>query len=619
MSKRLLLQALEQAAIEADPEAVTSSLAVAGSWTRRRVAARARRLIAQADAALGAGDGGDPVGRRVHQLQLAWLAAAGGRWRDLVHDRGATAAAFYARSGRTRGGDEDQGRSGAGGARRRTRWLAIGAAVLVVAGLAIYLFTRPPAPLTEGPIGRALTDDLTDWVVQLDRWAPYAQRRDATNLGREATALAEIRARVFGADALDALGAEPAARLAALLDATQALAGEPEVPDGLPARAEAFRAALRAVDHAFAAAELPYFLDGDWLLHHDGYAQTTLFVFGVDARNQVRAAGVDEPITAVHVRRLDTLNWSWSKLGYTRKSMDVAAVLVDRVEDQLITYVGPALAPDASMPLIDPDSLQVGAAWQDRVQRAAGAVAREAFARALPGEEDALRRFGDALEERRKLFATWRVKLSHQGMVLRVPGTLTLGADLYEALKAALPDYQVEQLEDVQRAVESSDNRDIFARMLERHSRSVEGHEVQHRLDYAAGDAFTVPTVVTELLGEADSRTERMAYELSAYLSEIAREPDWARLDLTLLVRHVLDRRGRSVEGSVAVAILDGLAGQLDLPTRIGDSGAVRRRAADVYLALLDVEEQRLADAARALWKIWFGGDLPDLERVARE
>ncbi|PKN56477.1 MAG: hypothetical protein CVU56_16080 [Deltaproteobacteria bacterium HGW-Deltaproteobacteria-14] len=617
MFRRPLLNALERAAIEADVDAVERELAVARPLVRRRVTARARRLLDQARTALGGDDQGDPVGHRVHALQLAWLAAAGAPWRPLVPDAAATAAAFYARSGRTLGQHDDPGvpapRSSARS--RRVAWVA-GSVILLGAALA-FVLTRPPAPLTEGPVGQALTDDLTDWVVQLDQWAPYAQRGDSGATAQRA-ALDAVRARIFAPDAVETLGAEPTARLAALLDATQALAGEPDVPAGLPARAEAFRAALRDADQAFADAALPYFLDGDWLIHSDGYAQTTLFVFGVLARHQLRAEGVPDPITAVHVHRLDTLNWSWSKLGYTRKSMNVAAVLRDRVEDQLITYVGPALAPDASMPLVDPDSLQAGVAWQDAVQRAAGEVARATFARALPGEEERLRAFGEALEQRRRLFGGWRVKLAHEGMVLTVPGTLALDDELYEALKAALPDYQVEQLENVQRAVESGDNQDVFARMLDRHARSVEAHEVQHRLDYARGDAFPVPEVVTALVGSRDGAVvERLAYELSAYLSEIAREPDWARLDLTLLARHVLDRRGRTVEANVAIAILDGLAAELGLDARIGDSGAVRRSAAQAYLSLLAIDERRLAAAARAVWSRWFQADLPRLERVA--
>ena len=616
MFRRPLLNALERAVIEADVDAVERELTVARPLVRRRATARALRLIEQARAALGGDDHGDPVGRRVHALQLAWLAASGAPWRPLVPDPAAAAAAFYARSGRAPG-HVDGPEAGAPRSRARSRRAIVVAALAVLAGaVLIFALTRSPAPLTEGPLGQALTDDLTDWVVQLDQWAPYAQR-GASGAAAQRASLDAIRARVFAPDAAEALGPEPTARLAALLDATQALASEPDVPAGLPARAEAFRAALREVDQAFADAALPYFLDGDWLIHGDGYAQTTLFVFGVLARHQVRAEGIPEPITAVHVHRLDTLNWSWSKLGYTRRSMDVAAVLRDRVEDQLITYVGPALAPDAAMPLVDPDSLQAGVAWQDAVQRAAGEVARATFARALPGEEERLRALGEALEQRRRLFGGWRVKLAHEGMVLTVPGTLALEDDLYEALKAALPDYQVEQLEDVQRAVESSDNVDVFARMLDRHARSVEAHEVQHRLDYARGDAFPVPEVVTALAGSSDGAiVERLAYELSAYLSEIAREPEWARLDLTLLARHVLDRRGRTVEANVAIAVLDGLAAALELDARIGDSGAVRRRAAQVYLALLEVGEQRLAAAARAVWSRWFEAALPSLERI---
>lgn len=612
MIARLVREALERGVMEAAPEAAFHRLTSAGGLRARLAARRVRGLLARADAAIAA-DSADQVGRRVHTLQLAWLRAAGVPWDGLTSDARAASDAFYAHA------------RGASPPPRRPRRRALGIAVVALAAAAVVagiLLLGPGGPRWgDGPVGRALTADLTDWVVQLDRWAPHGQRASADVSAR--ASLDAARAAVLSPDAVAALGPASDA-LNALLDATAALAAEPDYPAGLPPRVDAFRAALREANAAFEAAGHPYFLDGDWLPHAQGYAQTTLFVFGVEARHRVAVEpAVVEPVTALHLRRLDNLNWSWSKLGYTRKAMDVAAVVLDKVEDQLITYVGPALTDAAPMPLVDPDSRTDAAAWQREVQRAAGEVARAAFARALPGEEARLAAFGAALDARRVRFASWRARLSRDGLVLSVPGTLRLGDELYASLRAALPDYQVTELEDVQRDVESSANRDIFARMLARYAGVVEAHEVQHRLDYARGDGFPVPDVVRghAIYGGAESSAaeslvERVNYELSAYLSDVARDPSWSRLSLTLLVRNLLDRRGPRVEATVAELVLDGLAAELDLAARLGATGAVRRAAAEVYLALLDVPEDRLAAAAEALWQRWYDAPLVRQRRL---
>jgi len=657
MRPHLLLRALERAALEADLEAVDGVLVLAGAWRRRRLRRRAVALWRTAEAtveAAGIAPGPDVVARRVHIAQLAWLAAARSPWRSLAGVPDATAAAFYAGTGRAvrpdeRAHDESPMEAAPPAARpaRRAAWVA----ALLVGGAVAWAVMRPAPPLTEGPVGHALTADLTDWIVALDAAtfgtpaAPTpedcaaatsaAERARCAAFGpsgqdpvRDDQRLAELRARVVGDELRDALGPEAAARLAALLDATQALAEASDLPDGLSAHDARFRAALRDVDAALAAAGQPYFLDGDWIVNRDLDLQVALFVFGVVARHRVDAAATAATpalsVSTVHLERLDTLNWSLDRLGFTRRSMDVAVVLRDRIEEELVTFVGPALVADASMPLFAAD--ERGGAWQDAVARAAGAVVRAHFARVLPDEAEHLASLGAALERRRSLFGGWRVVLAHDGYGLRVPGTLALDADLYAELKAALPDYQVEQLEEAQRDLESSAHREVFARMVEVYARSVERHEVQHRLDYARADAFPLPDVVRDALGVAsddalaeptERRLERLAYELSAYTSELARAPGDARLNLALLARNVLHPRGPALEARVAVLVLDGLAAELgrdDL--RIADRGDVRRRAAAALIALLEVDEVRLAAAAGALWTRWFEAPLPDLRRT---
>jgi hypothetical protein len=50
-------------------------------------------------------------------------------------------------------------------------------------------------------------------------------------------------------------------------------------------------------------------------------------------------------IDALHLRRIDRLNIVQSLLGYTSKRMDVAVLLIDKLEAEVATRLGPALEP----------------------------------------------------------------------------------------------------------------------------------------------------------------------------------------------------------------------------------------------------------------------------------
>ena len=103
--------------------------------------------------------------------------------------------------------------------------------------------------------------------------------------------------------------------------------------------------------------------------------------------------------------------------------------------------------------------------------------------------------------------------------------------------------------------------------------RSVARHEAHHLHDFARAD---------------EGRTAA-ADELSAYLGDLARSehPD---LDLTLLVRHLLDsRRGRTAEGEAAGVLFQALARRLGLPDALGDRGAI----AKLYVRLVDTPPAR--------------------------
>ncbi|MFT7582044.1 MAG: hypothetical protein ACI9MR_003725 [Myxococcota bacterium] len=614
---RATLDALASAIAQANPE-----VASAGAPTERI----RKRLDVEIGAALEAVSDAsdlDAVGRRVVALQRVYLRRAKVGLPDNASS-GDVAGAYYAAldGAKAASATSDTEPTETHGKRSRGWiWLLL-AAVLLAAGIWVIARTTADGDVRETTLGQAFSDRLPDWVIALDRWAPAEATSQARVNGLRRD-LDTRRVKLFDAETRDALG-EAVKPLQAVLSAAEGLASSTDFEgEGFEAREADFRERLRDLNATLAEAEIPFFLDGDFLGHQRGYLQTVLISFHVTERVRVKASS-GEVVTTLHLRRIDSLNWVQGLLGYTRESMDVAVVLTDKVEHELVTFVGPTLANAAPMPLFQPDA--GGVAWRVAVEAEAGRVARQAFATALPTKLEAQRNFGAALERRRDLFERWSDRLAKKGQRLSVPGTLALPSETYAGLKASLPDFQVEELEQVQGGVESGDNRSIFRTMHDIHLRSVEKHEVQHRLDYARGEAFEAPAVLRSALGETDDgdaafakrRLRHAAFELSAYLSEVARDPAWSKLSLTLLARFVLDPSGRSAEWYAAHLILDGLAAELGVSARARvDGRVIPRRAAEVYLALMDAGDEALADAAKTVWRAWFGTNLPTLTRLS--
>lgn len=561
-----------------------------------------------------------------HALHLAYLYAAGRKTDAATQNSELARQAFAAADANT---DTRTPSS--------LRWLTPLLAVIILGAVGTGIWAAlPTKPAVASKMGSALTEVLTDWVVVLDRYSRLAVvDAEAAADSSEAQELAALRARLTDETMRDELGEAGVTAMATLLDRTKELACDPDIMDTYKARNVPFRAALRDFNRILKEREQPFFIDGDWMIRRKQRAQTSFFVFEVHARHPV-SDGLGTTVDAVHLKRVDRLNWERSLLGYTRKTMDVAVILRDKVEHQLVTYVGPALMNNAPMPLIGREARRD---WEKALEQEAGRITRESFERVLPDDLEELRDFGALLEQRRDLAERWSERLGKRGMRFRVPGTLAIDDDTFTALKESLPDFQVRELEDLQRKIEGSGNTDVFRRLMERFAKTVEQHEVQHRLDYTRGDDFPVAPGLKERLerrrpkaesslteAEAarladahDQALERANFELSAYLSEIGREPDFAKLNLTLSMSHIFGG-SRSAEWYSTTMILDGLAEEFGLRIRTtrGDDGPVKiQYAADVYLALSARPDSELVAAAKRLWARWYGQPLPDLTVVA--
>lgn len=585
-----------------------------------RSAARRRLRRAHADALLATQERHADGGR--HALRVAYLMISGAPPADA--DDVAATAAVYAEARAKRGAAMPfwwptttiaaalvaaaigavslvRGTDGPGGARPAAT--AEAAAGVVFRGA--YERGGVPAPLPgDAVIRRALGEDVPDYLIALDRL-----RRS----GDDAKILADVnaaRARALGAGAAGALGPPATRALAALLDEARAASGPAQGGDDHLAEATG------ALDDALAAMGAGYFVDGDVITDETGHRMSILYTFEVQ-RVRVFTAG-DRAVRALALRRLDHLNWTHTLLGFTRPHLRAALVLLDQLDEQVITTIGPALAPGAPASLFDPDA---PAADRAEAEARAGDLIRAEIGAAKGVSAASAAALGEALGKRRAILDALEKRAGERGMALSVPAHLRMPEGFAASLAPIATKAEIAALEDAARALSSKEMEAAFTAVRDAIAASVERHEVQHRLD--AARELPMPAALSDIVGplRAGGRERRHAAtaraELSAYLSEIARDPRTARVGLGQVARFLFDRRQHGIpECYAAIVILEGLADRLGVarPDPLVAAGKVDRRAASrLYLAIAAADPDRLRAAAKALWEKLFEAPLPDL------
>lgn len=621
-------QALERAVALADLRAARdgAGLGPLGRWRLARALSRAASELGLAlppDPSPPHVADPDPVGATVALLQTAWLHRRGITLAPSLRGRAAIHERYWAELAR---------RPRMTLSTKHRVLVAVGVAAVLGGGLALAISAaspEPPPTLPDGPLGAlaaerepAWVEAITDWVVALDRLSRARHEGELPTVIEERERnLALHRASVLADDLRQTLGDDAMAALARMLDAAESAS---RGGSGWAEREEAFADAVRAVNRALFEKGVGYFFDSYAVRYDDGRAEAALYTFRILARERFTADGV--PIDALHLRRVDRLNIVQFLLGYTSRRMDVAVLLVDKLEAEVATRLGPSLEPGREMPLHMKEEGEGTTAWL-AVREKAGQIVREAYYAAIPGQQQALSELGELLARRSDLVLDWNQRLESRGIELREFEDLAVDADYRDSFQRSTSLEARKVLDDIQARLETGEHRGLFSRLVARHARPVELHEVQHRIDYGRGDDFEVPTALLEALGIPESsahknseEVRRMAYELSAYTAELARDPEWARVNLTLLAEHLYDGSG-GAEGWSAVLILEGLARRLGLsfePLVIDGRGADLDRVAAVHLELLGKQGKDLSAGAAALWAEWFEAPLVALERQAR-
>jgi hypothetical protein len=655
--QRLALSALRQAVLVADLDGWRQPLAAASFGPLRSLArGRIRRALITAGERLGQPvtvdettrlelkDEPDPVGARVALLQAAWLIAAGrselvnrpsiaavlmteGLASALVARRAELASAYWAAQLPVQTGS------------RGWLKLALASTLILALGLTVFFATRPdepePAPAVWTELSylgeereAAWIDALSDWVVALDRLTRLTAEGGLDSSLREAKDNLDAHKRAILELAVGPDGAPlPRAVLDATTEVLETGMAATRAGDDWETREDHFAEAVRRWNRALREHRLGYFFDAYAALY-PGRGEVGLFAFRVEAAPRYRQtdpSAADSPthIDALHLRRIDKLNLVQFLLGYTSRRMDVAVVLLDKLEHQLATRLGPALVPNAPMPLELEDDTQLATSIKGR----AGQLVREAFNTAFPNENQALTELGELLQKRNALFTRVNERLAPRGIKMTVPERLELAPDYLDQLERVTSPSDRAELADLQDRLTAPSMRRLFARLLLRHASSVERHEVQHRLDFADPE-HAVPTALLSAMGVEDTdenrkerSIERAASELSAYTAELARDPGWVMVNLALLTEHLYDGSG-GAEGWSAILILDGLAELVGIyaadnaPRRLLDSLPLDSDdVAPVHLALMATRPAALSEAAATLWQRWYGRPLAIIER----
>lgn len=584
-----------------------AALRVVDPLLRPLVAARVRREVAEAT--LATTEALDDA----HAHRLAYLAVAG-RFASSPDDVDAVRAAF----------DEARpAETPPRGARRGGMLAAAGLLVaVIVASLLPVVLDRlhapPELPPSRGAYRRGgrpepgsaaaravFAEDIAAFTVALDRL------RVARGTPGEAAARQVLRAQtaLVARQADRALGPFVTSYLRAVLDQSAAIVGTDDLVDSA---IDTHVRSVDALDASLQARGLGFYVDATVATElATGRHRVYLSSFTVEHVALYRSGA--ETVRALHLRRLDSLNFEHAMLGFTRDEIRDALVLLDRVEEHMVRDLLPAVGAGASMRLLS--AREPIDAWRDEVERAAAEDIRaDALrARADPAQLESV---GRLYARRRDLFDGWSRLLAPRGIQLRPPDRYGLDLEPYAGVDSLVPADEWRQAEELGETLGAPALQTTITALAGPLVASIERHEVQHRLDTLGGHLAHCPEELAALVECGTPLGHRALAELSAYVAELARDAGIVKTNLALLARYLLDPELVGIaESYAALVAFEGLAQELRIAhgPLLGGVGLDRPVAARLYLALHGTPPATLQAAAARLWQRLLGRRLPGL------
>ncbi len=477
-------------------------------------------------------------------------------------------------------------------------------------------FAAGGKPQVTGPARKVFEEALTEFVIELDRWG----RSEEAQAGVGEDRVRELRATVVGALRKAAVAPPVLDAFEAFIDAAIDTA-KVEIEE-LDEAADGVMDAALLLNDAIATAGLGFFIDVNILSHPGGTRSVLLFSFEVERVVLYRSGGHD--VRTLRVRRLDNLNFIYSLLGFTSPRRRDAVVLDNKVDGHLLRLL-PALSKDTHMDPFGLSTKDSETAWFNPTRTLATEIIRKELGGA--GGED-LQTLGELLATRRRIYSRWNELLEARRMSVDEPTSLTIKWDYRSQMEGLVTHAAIKELDGVQKKLAKKDMQQAFYKVQDHFAQSVERHEAQHRLDYAKLYKLPMPPALAAyvgdlpegLAGQGTLAASALA-EMSAYLSELARDPLTPKLNLTLLVRYLFDKGSWGMgESYAALVIVEGMADELGIAHEdfVVRRSINRKTIADVYHKMCEVESAKFRAAASALWARSFETELPTLELIAR-
>lgn len=477
-------------------------------------------------------------------------------------------------------------------------------------------FATGGAPQTTGPARHIFEEVLPEFVIALATW----MRNPSAQSDSIADDLREARAAAVGALRKAELAPVVLPAFERLIDASLQAA---QVPDKeLDDAADTMTKATLVLNDAIATAGLGFFVDADIRTYADGGRSVLLFSFEIERVVLYRSAGHD--VRTLRVRRLDKLNWTYNLLGFTAPQR-LDAVVLDNKVDELLLGLLPALGKGIRMDPFGLSEKDTHTAWFNPLRRRATEIIRDELGTAVDGD---LQTLGNLLARRLEIYDAWNELLDARGMSVSLPTSLTIEWNYRRQMQGLVTHAAMDELDAIQKELATKAMQRAYRDVHDHFAQSVERHEAQHRLDLAELYKLPMPAAMAEYVGDLpegfqgkDGLAESALAEMSAYLSQLARDPLTPRLNLTLLVGYLLDTKSWGMgESYAALVILAGLADELDIEH--SDLVVARRidrdAVAKVYEQMSEVETEALRKAAATLWSRSFETELPTLTLIAR-
>ncbi len=474
-------------------------------------------------------------------------------------------------------------------------------------------FVEGGRPEESGAAVRAIfTDALPLWVAAL-------QGRGDLDAAREALMQESERA----------LGAEITSYLRAVVAQS-----EEQVRTRLLA-AQSHLAAVEAFNASLRRAGIGYYVDAEVYGQHGAtnairFSLASFEVLEVtpyEALGDTEAGEESETVRALVIRRVDPHGQPLGLLGFTRPYITDALVLEERIEEFLVDPVLPSAAPNARLSLFDEDTRE--APYAVAVETVAAEDVRNELARLALGVNE-LRALAEPLQTRLELVRGWKTTLARTGTTIVLPGAYDMDVSRYAGLRGQVLNGEWAAFERAQDALDQDAVRATYATLARAYRRSIEQHEVQHRLDFIRGPLPMPEALVTltgpRMRGQAGDQQENKraitaVRELSAYLSELARSRTLTKLNLVHLVRFALHpTQHGSPEMAAALVIFQALAKELGSePSAFVVAHQIDREAvAAAFMAIRENEAEEIRAAANRVYASLFSRELRPLRLVAR-